>query len=47
MNPIGTVSYTNVTDDRTEGVKIKAYLKDNVFITGGDGSLDDPYTVDN
>lgn len=45
MNPVGTVSYTEVTDDRTEGVKIKAYLKDDVYITGGDGSLSDPYTI--
>ena len=46
MNPVGTVSYTTVTDDRTEGVKIKAYLKDDVFITDGDGSLGNPYTID-
>ena len=45
MNPVGTVSYTAVTDDRTAGVKIKAYLKKDVFITDGDGSLDNPYTI--
>ena len=45
MNPVGTVSYTEVTDDKTAGVKIKAYLKDDVFITDGDGSLTQPYTI--
>ena len=45
MYPAGTVTYTTVTDDRTEGVKIKAYLKSDVFITDGDGSLEHPYTI--
>lgn len=45
MYPAGTVTYTTVTDDRTEGVKIKAYLKSDVFITDGDGSLKHPYTI--
>ena len=45
MYPAATVTYTTVTDDRTEGVKIKAYLKSDVFITDGDGSLEHPYTI--
>ena len=45
MYPAGTISYTNVTDDAETGVKIKAYLKDDVFITDGDGSLENPYTI--
>lgn len=45
MNPVGTVSYTPVTDNTTSGIKVKAYLKKDVFITGGDGSLSNPYTI--
>lgn len=45
MNPVGTVSYTSVTDDTTRGVKLKAYLKDDVFISDGKGTLDEPYTI--
>ena len=45
MYPAGTVTYTSVSDDRTAGVKIKAYLKDDVYITDGDGSLNNPYTI--
>ncbi len=47
MNPVGTVNYTDVTDDWTAGIKVKAYLKDDVFITDGDGTLTNPYKVSN
>lgn len=47
MNPVGSVSYMPVDDDKTAGVKVKAYLKKNVVITGGNGSLDNPYTITN
>ena len=45
MYPVGTVTYTSVSDDRTAGIKIKTYLKNDVYITDGDGSLDNPYTI--
>lgn len=45
MYPVGTVSYTPVTDDTTSGIKVKAYLKKDVFIKDGDGSLKNPYTI--
>lgn len=45
MNPVGTVSYTPVTDDFTAGVKVKAYLKNDVYITDGTGILTDPYVI--
>ena len=45
MNPVGTVSYTDVTDNTTSGVKLKGYLKDDVFISDGHGTLSDPYTI--
>ena len=43
--PIGTVSYTPITDDTTAGVKVKATFKKNVIITDGSGTLSDPYEV--
>ena len=43
--PIGTVSYTPVTDDTTAGVKVKATFKKDVIITDGSGTLSDPYEV--
>lgn len=47
MNPIGTVNYTAVTDERTAGVKVKAYLKNDVIITDGSGTKQNPYTISN
>lgn len=46
MFPAGTIDYDSVLDSAISGVKIKAYLKDVVFITGGNGSITDPYTID-
>lgn len=43
--PIGTVSYTPITDDTTAGVKVKATFKKDVIITDGSGTLSDPYEV--
>ena len=45
MFAAGTIDYDNVEDETMEGVKLKAYLKDDVFITDGDGTLSDPYTI--
>ncbi len=45
MNAIGTVNYTPVTDEREAGVKVKATLKKDVMITGGSGTLENPYTI--
>lgn len=43
--PIGTVSYTPITDDTKAGVKAKATFKKDVIITDGSGTLSDPYEV--
>ena len=43
--PIGTVSYTPITDDTKAGVKVKATFKKDVIITDGSGTLSDPYEV--
>ena len=43
--PIGTVSYTTVTDDTKAAVKVKATFKKDVIITDGSGTLSDPYEV--
>ena len=45
MNAIGTVNYTPVTAEREAGVKVKATLKKDVMITGGSGTLENPYTI--
>ena len=43
--PIGTVSYTPITDDTMAAVKVKAVFKKDVIITDGNGTLSDPYEV--
>ena len=43
--PIGTVSYTPITDDTTAGVKVKATFKKDIIITDGSGTFSDPYEV--
>ena len=47
VNPIGNTYYDYAdTDDYLQrGVKVKAYLLKDVTITGGTGTLDDPYTI--
>ena len=47
MFAAGTIDYDNVEDTATEAIKIKAYLKKDVFITDGDGTLSNPFSISN
>ncbi len=43
--PLGTTPLGEANDGRSAGVKIRAYLKSDVYITGGNGTLSNPYTI--
>ncbi len=45
MYPRSTIAYNTVSDSTSSGVKLKAYLNEGVYITGGDGSLSNPYKI--
>ena len=46
VRSLGTVTYSNVYEGITAGVKVKAYLNKNVYITNGDGTESNPYRID-
>lgn len=47
INPVGTTyyDYSNTDDYLQRGVKLKAYLEEDVVITGGKGTMENPYTI--
>ena len=46
VRSLGTVTYSTVYEGITAGVKVKAYLNKNVYITNGDGTELNPYRID-
>ncbi|HIS37941.1 MAG TPA: DUF5011 domain-containing protein [Candidatus Onthousia faecavium] len=45
IRAIGSTSYVSTSDDMELGVKVKAYFDDDVIITDGDGTYNNPYTI--
>ena len=46
VRSLGTVTYSNVYEGITAGVKVKAYLNKDVYITNGYGTESNPYRID-
>jgi len=47
INPVGTTyyDYSDTDDYLQRGVKLKAYLDEFVVISGGNGTIENPYTI--
>jgi len=44
IDALGQISYTN-DSSQSKAIRPTFYLKEDVYVTGGNGSFDDPYTI--